>query len=63
VAIFVAAGFARVSEMPRLVPAVGIAVALATALSIVQMLQYWMHVWPTRDITWDQYRSLFLTFQ
>ena len=41
----------------------GVAVALATALSIVQMLQYWMHVWPTRDITWDQYRSLFLTFQ
>ena len=63
VAIFVAACFVRVSETPRLVPAVGIAVALATVLSIVQMLQYWMHVWPTRDITWDQYRSLFLTFQ
>jgi hypothetical protein len=61
-AVFLAAFFDWTKARPRLVPAVAIAVALAVALSVVQMLQYWNRIWPVRDITWDQYRSLFLSF-
>jgi hypothetical protein len=45
------------------VPFVAGAATLATTLSVVQMIQYWLRVWPVRDTTWDQYRSLFLTFR
>jgi hypothetical protein len=62
-AVFLAAFFAWTSEHPRLLPFVAGATTLATALSVVQMIQYWHRVWPVRDITWDQYRSLFLTFR
>jgi len=61
-AVFLAAFFAWTKEHPRIVPAVAIATTLAVALSVIQMLQYWHRVWPVRDITWDQYRSLFLRF-
>jgi hypothetical protein len=61
-ALFLAAFFAWTREHPRLLPFVAGAATLATALSVVQMIQYWHRVWPVRDITWDQYRSLFLTF-
>jgi hypothetical protein len=61
-AVFLAAFFAWTKEHPRLVPGVCIATALAVTLSVIQMLQYWHRVWPVRDITWDQYRSLFLRF-
>ena len=61
-AVFLAAFFAWTSEHPRLLPWVAGAATLATALSVVQMIQYWLRVWPVRDITWAQYRSLFLTF-
>jgi hypothetical protein len=61
--VFVAAFFAWVSERPRLVPLVAGAATLVTALSVVQMIQYWLRVWPVRDTTWEQYRSLFLTFR
>jgi len=61
-AIFLAAFFAWTKEHRRFIPMVAIATTLAVTLSIVQMLQYWNRVWPARDITWDQYRSLFLTF-
>lgn len=63
IAILIAAFFTWVSERPRLVLVTGGFAALATLLSVVQMLQYWLHVWPTRDITWAQYRSLFLVFR
>jgi hypothetical protein len=62
-AVFLAAFFAWTADRPRLVPYVAGAAALATALSIVQMIQYWLRVWPVRDTTWQQYRSLFLTFR
>jgi hypothetical protein len=32
----------------------------AVFLSIFQMLQYWNGVLPMADMTWEQYRSLFL---
>jgi hypothetical protein len=61
-ALFLAAFFAWTREHPRLLPFVAGATTLAAALSVVQMIQYWLRVWPVRDITWHQYRSLFLTF-
>jgi hypothetical protein len=35
-------------------------VMLLSALSVVQMLQYWAGVLPFSDTTWEQYRALFL---
>jgi hypothetical protein len=32
----------------------------AVALSVFQMLQYWNGVLPMSDLTWDQYRAIFL---
>jgi hypothetical protein len=37
--------------------------AIATLLSVVQMIQYWLGVVPFNDTTWDQYRDLFLRFR
>jgi hypothetical protein len=62
-ALFLAAFFAWVSDRPRRIPFVAGLATLAVALSVVQMIQYWLRIWPVRDITWDQYRSLFLTFR
>ena len=42
---------------------VAIAVTVAVALSVVQMIQYWNHVIPMSDTTWEQYRSVFLRLQ
>jgi hypothetical protein len=61
--VLLASFFAWVSSRPRLASAVAAFASVATLLSIVQMVQYWMLIWPPRDITWDRYRSLFLTFQ
>jgi hypothetical protein len=55
-----AAAFARVPTRPALRAATAIAVVLLCALSIFQMLQYWHGVMPMSDVTWDQYRTLFL---
>ena len=33
------------------------------ALSIAQMVQYWLRVLPIADTTWTQYRDLFLRFR
>jgi hypothetical protein len=62
-AIFMAAFFAWAAERRRVLPVVAAVTALAISLSVVQMAQYWLRVWPTRDITWAQYRALFLTFR
>ena len=37
-----------------------IVIVLAVALNLFQMLQYWNHVLPFSDTTWDQYRRVFL---
>jgi hypothetical protein len=34
----------------------------AVGLSMFQMLQYWNGVMPMSDLTWDQYRAVFLRF-
>ena len=62
-ALLLASFFTWVSKRPRLAPIVAAAAALAVALSCAQMIQYWLRIWPVRDITWAQYRSLFLTFR
>ncbi len=45
--------------------AIGLAVfsVLAVGLSLVQMYQYWVGALPYSNITWAQYRSLFLSFR
>jgi hypothetical protein len=43
----------------RMIMVSGIA-AIAVFLSVFQMLQYWNGVLPMSDMTWDQYRSVFL---
>jgi len=48
------------TERPRRTLAVSIVASLAVFLSIFQMLQYWNGVLPMSDLTWDQYRSVFL---
>lgn len=63
VAIYIAAFFEWTAERPPLTVTVGAVVSLAVLLSVAQMVQYWLHIWPARDITWDRYRALFLTFQ
>jgi hypothetical protein len=62
-AILLASFFEWVSSRPRLAGAVAVYASLATLLTVAQMIQYWMLIWPPRDITWERYRSLFLTFR
>ena len=38
-------------------------VAMAIALNLFQMLQYWNGVLPFSDTTWDQYRGIFLQWR
>ena len=55
-----AASFARIPmRAPARQLATG-AVALLCALSVFQMLQYWHGALPMSDITWRQYKALFL---
>jgi hypothetical protein len=39
-----------------------VVVGIAVALSVAQMIQYWVGALPVSDLTWDQYRSGFLRF-
>jgi hypothetical protein len=55
-----AAAFARVPAGPVIRAAAAAAVILLCALSIFQMLQYWHGVMPMSDVTWEQYKALFL---
>ena len=61
-ALPIAALYDRADGAPALKSAVAAFAALAAALSIAQMLQYWMGIIPYSDVTWDQYRSFFLRF-
>lgn len=60
-AIGIAALFSRV-RASSLAPILGLFVTLTVALSIVQMLQYWLRIIPISDTTWDLYRAIFLRF-
>jgi hypothetical protein len=55
-----AAAFARVPARPAIRIAAATAVVLICALSTFQMLQYWHGVLPMSDVTWEQYKTLFL---
>jgi len=60
-AIGMAALFSRVRGS-SVAPVLGLLVTLMVALSIVQMLQYWLRIIPISDTTWDLYRAIFLSF-
>ena len=62
-AVFLAAFFAWTASRPRLVPVVGALTILTAALSVAQMVQYWLGVIPVDNTTWEQYRSIFLRFR
>jgi hypothetical protein len=59
-ALGLAALFESTARRPVLRGAVAVLVMLLSALSVVQMLQYWAGVLPFSDTTWEQYRALFL---
>jgi hypothetical protein len=59
-AIGLAAAFTRAAVAPRLRLVTTVAVALLCALSVFQMLQYWHGTLPISDVTWAQYKQLFL---
>ena len=59
-AIGLAAAFARAAAAPRPRMATTVAVALLCALSLFQMLQYWHGTLPMSDVTWAQYKQVFL---
>ena len=54
------ASFFEWSRRTRWAPAVAVVASLAVALSIVQMLQYWLRIIPFSDTSWALYRSVFL---
>ena len=58
-AIGIAAFLSRCSVRPGVRRTVTVIVGLAVALNLFQMLQYWNHVLPFSDTTWDQYRAVF----
>lgn len=59
-ALGLAAAFQRLAATPRMRAATAVAVTLLCALSLFQMLQYWHGVLPMSDVTWSQYRAVFL---
>ena len=62
-AIGLAGFFAWCAERPLRLVLAGTATTLLVALSLFQMLQYWNGVMPISDLTWDQYKALFLRWQ
>jgi len=62
-AIGMAGCFAALTTHRQLQQWVAVLVVLAVALNVFQMLQYWNHVLPFSDTTWDQYRGLFLRWR
>jgi hypothetical protein len=62
-AIGMAAFFERIGRRPATRRIATVAVVLAVALNLFQMVQYWDHVLPFSDTTWDQYRHVFLRWR
>ena len=58
-----AVAFAYVAERRPLRLAATCVVTLLCALSLFQMLQYWHRVLPMSDVTWPQYRAIFLRWR
>lgn len=59
-ALGLASAFARVATRPLLRAGLATICVLLCALSVFQMLQYWHGVLPMSDVTWVEYRTLFL---
>ena len=59
-ALGMAAFFASIWNRRAIRQAVMVVIVVAIALNLFQMLQYWNHVLPFSDTTWDQYRQVFL---
>jgi hypothetical protein len=62
-AVFLASFFEWSAERRFVRRFVTVMTAAAVALSVVQMIQYWLHIIPMWDTTWDQYVHLFLRFR
>ena len=62
-AIGMAGFFTEASRRRNAERLVTVVVVLAVALNLFQMLQYWNHVLPYSDTTWDQYREVFLRWR
>lgn len=59
-ALFIAAFFAWIADRLVARRVVALVVAAGVALSIFQMIQYWLGVIPIAGTTWAQYRAFFL---
>ena len=62
-AVGLAGFFAWAAERPGRARTVAVATSVLVCLSLFQMLQYWNGVMPMADLTWDQYRSVFLQWR
>ena len=62
-ALGLAAVFERASQHAIMRIALAVIVSLLTALSVFQMLQYWYGILPMSDLTWAEYRRLFLQWR
>jgi hypothetical protein len=62
-ALGLAVTFTRAAARPPLRAAMACAVIVLCALSLFQMLQYWHGILPMSDVTWAQYRELFLRWR
>lgn len=62
-ALGLAVAFAFVASRRPLRVAATCVVTLLCALSLFQMLQYWHRVLPMSDVTWPQYRAIFLRWR
>jgi hypothetical protein len=62
-AVGLAGFFAWAAERSPRRNTVAVAASLLVCLSLFQMLQYWNGVMPMADLTWDQYRSVFLRWR
>ena len=63
VAPLLASTFDWAASRPRARLAIAMFATVTVLLSIAQMTQYWFGVLPYADITWSQYRTLFLRFR
>jgi hypothetical protein len=59
-ALGLAAFYSWAAAAPARRAAAAILVLCLVSLSVFQMLQYWNGVLPFSDLTWDQYRAIFL---
>jgi hypothetical protein len=59
-AVGLASAFSRIALRPRARIAAAVSIAALCALSMFQTFQYWHGVLPATDLTWQEYRHIFL---